>query len=133
MSISESFVTYIKANSAITNLLATADSVYPGSLPQHNNGVPALTHRLDSDDDIQQLDGGVNELSFATIRLTVWAYRVKEVHDIATTLKSELRGYRGALGTHTAEHVLNEIEYSLPEELETNLNGLVLGFRIAYY
>ncbi len=132
-SIVESFTTYLEANSTITALLASAESIYPGGAPQQNDGYPLLTYELSSDDQFFNLEGTVNELAIAALRLSVWDKNIKTINDIATTIKSELNGFRGAFGSHTADLITKENEFSTPEEADTGLNRIVLEFRIAYY
>lgn len=132
MSIMQSFYSVITGNSTITDLLASTGSVWPESLPQSHDGFPALSFALDSDEDIYNLKGIKNELEVATIRVRIWDDSVLSVHNIASTIKSELSGFRGPFGSHTAELILKTNEFSVDQEIDTGLYSLILDFSIAY-
>lgn len=132
MSIVQSVYSALSGNSTITDLLATANSIWPEALPQAHDGFPALTFGLDSDEDLYSLKGVKNELQRATIRIRIWDDSVLVVHNIATTIKSELSGFRGSFGSHTAELILKENEFSVDQEIDTGLYSVVLDFSIAY-
>lgn len=133
MSIVESFTTYLEANSTITAVLASANSIHPELLPQQHDGFPALVYSLTDDENINMLDGSVNELSFATIRLRILSPLHKAVHDVATVLKSELTSYRGVMGSNTVELVWKMSERGLPPEIDTELHSVLIDFKIAYH
>ena len=133
MSIAESFNTYLEGNATITAVLASAEAIWMEGLPQAHDGFPALVHSLSGEEGINMLSGGENETAFATIRIDIWATASKTCHDIATVLKSELLGFRGAMGTNTVVDVKRQVEFATPQEADTGLNRVVLDFRIAYY
>lgn len=133
MSAYESLVTWLEANSTITALLAGASSIHPDLLPQTHEGFPALTIEQNADENTFILSGAANELAKATFRISAWATSKKTVLDISTTLKSELNGFRGAMGSHTIEHVRKVNEFGSPQEATSRLYRQVVDFEIAYY
>jgi len=133
MSLAESLTTFLEGNANITALLASADAIWANATPQDHDGYPAITYEISGD--IQQglLEGSVNELAIASVRLNIWDHNFKTCNDIATTVKSELNSYRGVFGANTAEHIIKENEFSTPQEDDTGLNRIVLEFQIAYH
>lgn len=134
MSIAESFYTYISGNSTITGVLASANAIFPESLPQNHSGFPAITYSVVGDSDISLLSGGRSDTHQASIQINIYDQSFKTVNDVATTIKSELIGYRGTLGSHTADYIRKEEagEITLPPEPDTGLYGVRLTLNVTY-
>lgn len=133
MSAFESLVTWLEANSTITATLASAASIHPDLLPEQHDGFPALTIEQNADENQFLLSGSANELARGTFRISAWDVDKKAVLDIATTLKSELNGFRGSMGSHTIEHARKVNEFGSPQEATSRLFRQVVDFEIAYY
>jgi hypothetical protein len=129
----QSFYSAVSSNSTITDLLASANSIWPESLPQSHDGFPALSYTLVTDDDLYVMKGTKNELETANIQVNIWDDSALVVHNIATTIKSEYSGFRGAFGSHTAELIQKVNEFSVDRELDTGLYRVVLEFQVRYY
>jgi len=133
MSFPESFYTYLAANSTITATLASANAIWPEYIPQSHDGFPAMSYSLADDEDVNLLNGDVSDAHVAVMQLSIYDRSFKSVNDAASAVKSELIGYRGAMGSHTVDHVMKDGEITLPPEGDTGLLGVRLTFRLNYY
>lgn len=133
MSAMQALITWLLANGTITATLASASAIHPIFLPRNHPGFPALSVEQTGTDEIALLDGGVNELRTATIRITVWSRTVLEAANISQVLDSELNGFRGQMGTRTCELARKVGEYSVGYEDSTELYRYANEYDIAYH
>lgn len=106
------------------------DAIYPDYLPQEHPH-PALVLSLDSDRDIQLLDGGQSSLHEALIAIDCYDTSLLVALALAVRVKAALIGYVGGMGDHTVRMIYKESESSAPETA-TGLRGVSLQFFVGY-
>lgn len=131
MSISQSTYDYLSGNSTITGALASASAIFPHMMPQNYVAYPALTYSLDDETPVELLSGGVSDTKFATFELNVWSDSHTAAHDAASTIKTEMVGYSGTFGSHTAGLIRIIGEQSLYES-DTRLYRVRMTLEITY-
>ena len=132
MSIKTSYYTWLSAQTAITSLLANTGAIYPGRIPQGQNDLlPAITYRVDDDQEIPLLDGQSSTLAFADMEVWCWGRTSPEAETLAEAVRAAHVGYSGAMGTNEVDPIRKNFDDG-DMEVDTGLHFVRLVFAIPY-
>lgn len=131
-SIKTSYYTWLSAQASITSLLGASSAIYPDRIPQRSNkSFPALTYRVDNNEDIPLLSGQVSGLRFADIEVWCWATTSPAAEALADAVRAAHVGYSGTMGTNEVESVRKTFDDG-DLEVDTELHFVRLVFVIPY-
>lgn len=130
MTIIQSFYTYLSAQTAVTDLLADTDSIWPSRVPQ-GKPFPAVTFGLEDDQDQVLLDGTTSGMHIAMVEVWCWTRTGPSAHDLAAAVKTALLGVYGTFGSHEVDPIAKTFEDS-DFEVDTELHYVRLVFKIPY-
>lgn len=129
MSISTSLKSWLDANSAISAIVSTRN--FASIIPANFTDRPCVTFSLENAQDYEIWEGR-SDTKEAEFSIEAWAPDYVTANSLSDTIRTEIVGFRGAFGAHTAESILLLNQFDAPKDDDTGLFRVSLRIQIAY-
>ena len=133
MSLTDGLRTYLAAQAPLTAIISTR--LFGGNIIPQDKDLPAITY-WEAETDHRHHMGGASGFAFVNMRVDCWAVSRVAARDLAEVVRTELQGYRGAMGSDNVRccHATERANEYFPPEGGDKIGRYLVPweFRIGY-